>query len=903
MVAKGSAKSEAATRIARIDPKLRAQGWEIVDLVPATPLASYTRHAVREYPTVSGPADYVLFVRGRLVGIIEAKKGAVDPQNVLTQAERYARGLPATGFNVRGFHVPFIYSTNGEQTWFHDVRSEHARSRELADFHTPAALTEALAHDLDAACAALAVTPNEPPKIRPYQREANEGVEQVIRARKRRMLLAMATGTGKTFTMVNQIYRLMKSGAVKRVLFLVDRRSLAAQAVRAFASFAPEASLKFDKIYEVYSQAFRRDDLDVDDDDVKFDPKQIPAKYLMEPDPAKPFVYVCTIQRMAINLFGKGAVFNDDEGAAEESDADLIPMPIHAFDLVVADECHRGYTSAEVSTWRNTLDHFDAIKIGLTATPIDHTIAYFETIAARYNYRTAVSEGHLVDFDKVHVKSEVRINGVFLQEGDGVEIVDLETGQKRFDAMEDERTYEAAQIERKITAPESNRKIVEELKKYALAHEAKYGRFPKTLIFAVNDLPKASHAQQLVNVCRDVFDRGNDFVQKITGNRDVDRPLQRIKEFRNREQPSIVVTVDMLSTGVDIPDLEFIVFLRPVKSRVLFTQMLGRGTRKGLKHPDKSHFTVFDCFDGTLLAYFEKVTDMTEDMPASPSRTIQEMIEDIWKNKEREYNTRCVVKRLQRIAKEMSGEARELFAAHIPDGDLAAFATALPTKIRDDFTVTMKLLRDPAFQKLLVSYPRPRPDFLVAYGVADTVSSTHIVRDAVGNEYKAEDYLDAFVRCVNENQDRIGAIRVLLDRPKSWSTAALSELKRGLAATEQQFTEARLQAAHAAHYKKDLVDLISMVKHAARATEPLLTAAERVDRALGRLTAGTTISAEQQPWLDRIRAHLVENLSIDRDDFDDMPIFNRLGGWKPANDAWKGQLAPLLAQINEAIAA
>lgn len=447
--------SEAATRIKRIDPKLTAQGWLVVDHQPAANLISYKRHAVREYPTTNGPADYALFVRGRLVGIVEAKKFAVGAQNVLNQAERYSRGATGTGFSFRGFHVPFLYATNGEEIWFHDVRSEHERSRPLAHFHTPDALAEALAHDLDAACARLALLPNDPPRIRPYQLEANAGVEQVIRERKRRMLIAMATGTGKTFTMVNQVYRLMKSGVAKRVLFLVDRRSLAAQAVRAFAAFAPEASLKFDKIYEVYSQQFRRDDLD-EEDDVKFDPKQIPPKYLLEPDPAKPFVYVCTIQRMAINLFGKGAVFTEEEGTAEESDADLLDIPIHAFDLIIADECHRGYTSAEVSTWRSTLDHFDAVKIGLTATPIDHTIAYFETIAARYTYETAVRESYLVDFDKVAIKSDVRISGVFLHEGDGVEIVDLETGQRRLDAMEDERTYEAAQIERKITAPDSN---------------------------------------------------------------------------------------------------------------------------------------------------------------------------------------------------------------------------------------------------------------------------------------------------------------------------------------------------------------------------------------------------------------------------------------------------------------
>jgi type I restriction enzyme R subunit len=186
---------------------------------------------------------------------------------------------------------------------------------------------------------------------------------------KRQMLVAMATGTGKTFTMVNQVYRLMKSGVARRILFLVDRRALAAQAVNAFASFEPEPGLKFDKIYEVYSQRFRREDLGEGD---KFDPKVMPANYLLDPKPGQAFVYVSTIQRMAINLFGRQAAFalGDEE---LDDDADTMPIPIHAFDLIIADECHRGYTSAELSVWRNTLEHFDAIKVGLTATPAAHT--------------------------------------------------------------------------------------------------------------------------------------------------------------------------------------------------------------------------------------------------------------------------------------------------------------------------------------------------------------------------------------------------------------------------------------------------------------------------------------------------------------------------------------------------
>ena len=215
--------------------------------------------------------------------------------------------------------------------------------------------------------------------IRPYQAEANTAIEQAIRDRKRQMLVAMATGTGKTYTMVNEVFRLMESGVAKRILFLVDRRALAAQAVKAFASFEAQPGLKFDRAYEVYSQRFFREDFEEEE---KFDPKVLPSSYLLEPKPGHAFVYICTIQRMTINLFGRNAVFGSDDEPIDE-DADQLDIPIHAFDLIIADECHRGYTAAEQSVWRKTLDHFDAIKIGLTATPAAHTMAYFREIVYR----------------------------------------------------------------------------------------------------------------------------------------------------------------------------------------------------------------------------------------------------------------------------------------------------------------------------------------------------------------------------------------------------------------------------------------------------------------------------------------------------------------------------------------
>jgi type I restriction enzyme R subunit len=889
--------SERVTRKKRIDPLLKAAGWSVAPFESGMDLSRFNKFALEEFPTANGPADYALCLDGKIVAVIEAKKVTLGPQNVLTQAERYATGISGSPFNFSGFRVPFIYSTNGEIIWYHDLRNPLNRSRAVAKFHTPLALSERLKERFEASCQYLAGWENAHPMIRPYQAEANAAVEQGIRDRKRQMLVAMATGTGKTYTMVNQIYRLMKSGVAKRILFLVDRRALAAQAVKAFASFEAQPGLKFDRAYEVYSQRFFREDFEEDE---KFDPKVLPSSYLLEPKPGDAFVYICTIQRMTINLFGRNAVFSGDDEPIDE-DAEQMEIPIHAFDLIIADECHRGYTAAEQSVWRKTLDHFDAIKIGLTATPAAHTMAYFREIVYRYEYARAVREGFLVDYDAVALDSGVRMNGIFLQVGEQVGVIDASTGTQSFDSMEDERQFDTEDVERKITSPDSNRRILMEIRKYAGEHEQKFGRFPKTLIFAVNDISHISHADRLVDLARDVFGKGDSFVQKITGK--VDRPLQHIREFRNRPQPSVVVTVDMLSTGVDIPDLEFIVFLRPVKSRILFEQMLGRGTRKGERCTDKSHFVVFDCFDGTLLRYFRQATSITAEPPEKETRPITQVIKDIWDNRDRNYNAKILVKRLHRIDKEMSGEGRDLFAAFIPSGDMKRYAASLQHALDQDFTGTMTLLRNPEFQNLLVHYPRPPRSILVAYENVDTVSSRYIFRDSAGNEYKPEDYLVAFSQFVKENPEHIDAIRILLERPKDWGTDALSELKKKLAATRYRFTVDNLQMAHKMRYDKALVDIISMVKHAAREEEPLCTAEQRIHRVFDKMAYSVSLPPEQQQWLDKIREHLIANLSISKDDFDIIPIFANDGGWGKANRVFNGELPVLIRQWNEAIAA
>ena len=392
------------------------------------------------------------------------------------------------------------------------------------------------------------------------------------------------------------------------------------------------------------------------------------------------FVYVSTIQRMTINLFGWKMRFPRIQSDPDyEDDAGKLDIPIHAFDVIIADECHRGYTAKETAIWRKVLDHFDAIKIGLTATPALHTLSLFKEVIYRYTTEEAILDGWLVDYEAVKIKSDVRMKGAFLKEGEHVGVIDTTTGVETYDQLEDEREFPTEEIEVKITSPDSNRKIIKEIAKYAYKHEEETGRFPKTLIFAVNDLPRTSHADQIVKICREEFGQGDAFVQKITGSPTVDRPLQKIREFRNRPNPKVVVTVDMLSTGVDIPSLEFIVFLRPVKSRILWVQMLGRGTRK-CDVINKEKFTIFDCFDGTLIEYFKNTTDFDVQLPEKEPIPIAQVIENIYQNIDRDYFVKVLVKRLRRIERAMSGKAREKFARYIPDGDMGKFAKKLPER-------------------------------------------------------------------------------------------------------------------------------------------------------------------------------------------------------------------------------
>lgn len=376
------------TRKEVIDKKLRQAGWDIIPYSPGIKIP-LTPVAITEYPTKSGPADYALFIRQTPIAITEAKKASREPYDSLTQAQRYSRDFPSSPFNFWEYRVPFIYSTNGDEFWFQDLRKPENRSRKVFHFHTPNALLELLDFDDSGAKEFLSSTPNDNVLLRYYQKEAIQAMENSLLQNKRKMLIAMATGTGKTIMAVSLVYRLLKSGLFERILFLVDRRELGKQAENNFATFEPEIGLKFDKIYHV----------------VNIEESAIPKHA---------DVYICTIQRMYSILKGKEmperVIESDDpwEWDVEDTPVEYNPnIPIDSFDCIISDECHRSI----YNKWKIVLDYFDAVQMGLTATPAAHTHAYFDqNLVYSYPYEKAVQDGYLVDFDVRSVATDITVS-------------------------------------------------------------------------------------------------------------------------------------------------------------------------------------------------------------------------------------------------------------------------------------------------------------------------------------------------------------------------------------------------------------------------------------------------------------------------------------------------------------
>jgi type I restriction enzyme R subunit len=621
-------KPEAQAR-RNIDTALTAAGWAVQD-VAAVNLRAGRGVAVREFPLKPGHrfADYLLFVDGKAAGVIEAKPEGTTLTGVETQTQKYSTGVPDhIPSAIRP--LPFLYESTGVETRFTNELDPESRSRRVFSFHRPEALADWLAADplwLPVREGVVDPRSQQPSTLRsrlatlpavdetglwPAQLRAVQNLEVSLRQDRPRALIQMATGSGKTYTAVTAAYRLIKFGEARRVLFLVDRANLGRQALREFQQYVvPRDGRKFTELYNVQHLTSNRID---------------PVAR----------VVITTIQRLYSMLKGESDLDATlEEGSQFDSGAGLVrepvpvaynpAIPIEFFDVVFIDECHRSI----YSLWRQVLEYFDAHLIGLTATPSKQTFGFFnQNLVMEYSHAQAVADGVNVDFDVYRIRTRITEHGATVEAGP-FEIVgkrDRETRSVRWLRLDEDLTYDAEALDRQVVAPDQIRTIVRAFRD-RLFTEMFPGRreVPKTLIYAKDD----SHADDIVQIVREEFGKGNEFCQKITyrtgtvrlvektvgtDGQEVEaatyrssglRPEDLLASFRNSYNPRIVVTVDMIATGTDIKPIEIVLFMRAVRSRIFFEQMKGRGVRVinptdfQAVTPDatrKDRFVIVDC--------------------------------------------------------------------------------------------------------------------------------------------------------------------------------------------------------------------------------------------------------------------------------------------------------------------
>ena len=675
---------EAKTR-EEIDRKLIIAGWVIQDKKRLN-LYESLGIAVREMDTDTGPADYMLFIDGKACGIIEAKREGTDLGGVAEQSARYAtsqtkhieRWLP------EGLPLPFLYEATNHEIRFRDERDPHPRSRNVFHFHQP----ETLKAWLEEGGAApggpsprgistsmyktLRARMQQLPELdtknlRTCQIDAITGIEESLKAAKPRALLQMATGSGKTYTAVTEVYRLAKFAKIKRALFLVDRGNLATNAKDEFEQFViPHDGRKFTQHYNV--NILGRAGI---------------------PDATK--VTISTIQRMYSQLTNQELDDEADEHSGFEVEGSVInkeprpvsynpDIPIEAFDVIIIDECHRSI----YNLWRQVLEYFDAFLIGLTATPTKKTIGFFgQNLVSEYTHEDAVVDKVNVGYDIYRIKTELTEKGNKIEAGTAVEIRDRLTKQKRLEVLDQEEEWLARQLDRSVLAPNQIRTVIQAFKDKCLpecfpnrnwqggsekahvdgsekAHiERKMEWVPKTLVFAKDD----DHCDRIVDAVREVFDEGNAFCKKITykiGKREAE---ESIKAFRTDPQFRIAVSVDMIATGTDIRPLECVMFMRDVKSQSYYEQMKGRGTRvisRDELHkvtpdaPGKSRFVLVDCVGVTE-------TDKTEtkSLETKPSVSTAKLMEQVARGDRHSETLRALGNRMIRLDLKLNDQQRK----------------------------------------------------------------------------------------------------------------------------------------------------------------------------------------------------------------------------------------------------
>jgi type I restriction enzyme R subunit len=935
-----------------IDAILEKAGWKVQDYKKVN-LDAGVGVALRNFPLVNGhgTADYLLYVDRKAAGVVEAKKEGSTLTGVEIQSAKYSEGLPPTlPAHVRP--LPFLYQSTGIETRFTNGLDPQPRSRQTFAFHKPDTLAEWIARavaepeppvrdDITAlkrpeyrTFSTLRKRLQQLPSLKPEglwpaQVTAITNLERSLAEDRPRALIQMATGSGKTFTAITFIYRLIRFAQAKRVLFLVDRGNLGDQTLREFQQYvSPYNNFKFTEEFIV--QRLASNTLDTT------------AR-----------VCISTIQRMYSMV--KGRELSEEEEETSVAGLERVfkrpepieynpKIPIETFDFIVTDECHRSI----YNLWAQVLEYFDAYLIGLTATPNKQTFGFFhQNLVMEYPHEQAVADGVNVNYDVYRIRTAITQTGSKVEAGYYVEKRERETRRARWEQLEDDFAYDPDDLDRDVVAPDQIRTIVKTFRD-KLFTEIFSGRteVPKTLIFAKDD----NHAEEIVQIVREEFGKGNEFAQKITYRTTGAKPGDLIKAFRNSYNPRIAVTVDMIATGTDIKPVEIVWFMRAVKSRSFFEQMKGRGVRiikpDDLKSvtPDatvKDHFVIVDAvsvcerdktdacpmerkpsvaFDKLLQAVALGNTE--EDVLTSIAARLARMEHRISVEDERhivETSGGLTLKDLsQRLVQAVSPD-RHLEQARLDQGLLAeadkqpsavAVSAAAAKLIQEGVTP----LHNPKLRALLIEIKR-KNEITIDHVSQDQVIEAGFSADALD---RARGIVQSFEKFIKDHKDEITALQILYSKPyKARLTFEnIKELAEAIEKPPYLWNESQLWQAYAAlekdkvrgsSSKRILTDLVSLVRFAMRQDNELVPFPERVNANFNawlvqQQRRGKKFADEQREWLEMIRDHIAANLSIEMDDFDYSP-FEQQGGRGKAHKVFGDRLNLIIEELNGTLAA
>ena len=917
-----------------IDRLLTAAGWTIQDREQRN-LGASQGVAVREYPMSSGPTDYLLFVDRRAVGVIEAKSEGTTLSGVSDQTEKYLRGVPPLLPSYQK-PLPFGYESTGVETFFRDLRDPDSRSRSVFAFHKPETLLEwirqqTLRYNLQT------LPPLEKQGLRDCQIEAITNLEKSFAANHSRTLIQMATGSGKTYTAVSFVYRLIKHAKAKKILFLVDRSNLGRQTLKEFQQYTtPDDGRKFTELYNV--QHLTTNQIDNVNN-----------------------VCITTIQRLYSMLKGDSdfdeenegeSLFNRDSGNQSLAEVAYNPkIPISTFDFIIADECHRSI----YNRWRPVLEYFDAFIVGLTATPSKQTLGFFgQNLVTEYPHERAVADSVNVGYEVYRIKTEITEGGSEVKAGFYVDKRDKLTRKTRLELLDEEMEYSANQLDRDVVADDQIRTVIQTFRaKLFTEIFPDRTEVPKTLIFAKDD----SHAEDILHIVREVFGKGNDFCKKITYRTTGDTAENLLASFRNSYNPRIAVTVDMVATGTDIKPLECIIFMRNVRSQVYFEQMKGRGTRTisstdlQAVTPDAHHKTHFVIIDAVGVCE----NDKTDSRPLERKRSVlfEKLLEAVALGDQDPDTLTSLAGRLARLDREIGEDGREqitetsggislqgmvhaLFDAMDPDKHQLPIAS--PTGVLAPEHIRL-LLESPA-ESLTHEQIQERAAWFIAEAckpfddldlrnalielnkqqvqTIDTVSQDNVTFAGFDSESKAraEQHVASFKQFIEDNKAELTALQIIYGKPYGRRHLTYQEVRQLAEAIEKPpygFTTEELWGAYErldqsrvrrAGPATLLTDIISLVRFAIDDTATLEPYKETVDQRFQEWLNNQvgSFSEEQMAWLEMIKDHIATSLRIEMDDFENIP-FQGQGGAIKAYQLFGDALDTILEALNEGLAA